>query len=442
MARRPSARPTRCSPAATRYDARLAALLDEALALAAPRAGGIAWESWFALRRRAAAVGQRARAGHGDPGAQSRAAIRLADPALLRGRPRGAGHLPQRAARRASGSRRRPGAHYLIYSFAPQLRVINGFVQSLNGLHDFGSSPTTTQGRALFAAGRGAGCASSCRATTPAPGRCTRRRASPTSATTSCCATSSQPLRAADELGATGVAERTCRTAGALTPALYCDDRRSRSRGTCTTPPETRCCGASAAPAACERRAYASPTRCRRSRPSRRASRYRGAVRSRGRTAAPGPRAPRAACSRRAGPGPTRSRVRAIDLAGNAGHAPRAPSRSPRRSASSLAPMGRRGRSSTRARAASARRRSRRRRRGAAPRRACGRSSSRPTRRTRSPTRCSASSGGEPDRGRRPPLGPAGLSPGARWSATGARCATGSARCSSSAASTASAPRS
>ena len=45
------------------------------------------------------------------------------------------------------------GAHYLQYSFAPGLRILNGFVQALNGLHDFAAFANDVEGRALFAAG-------------------------------------------------------------------------------------------------------------------------------------------------------------------------------------------------------------------------------------------------------------------------------------------------
>ena len=45
------------------------------------------------------------------------------------------------------------GAHYLQYSFAPRLRILNGFVQALNGLADFVKLGGDADGRALLAAG-------------------------------------------------------------------------------------------------------------------------------------------------------------------------------------------------------------------------------------------------------------------------------------------------
>ena len=45
------------------------------------------------------------------------------------------------------------GRHYLIYSFSSGLRVLNGFLQSLIGLHDYAQLEDSAKARALFAAG-------------------------------------------------------------------------------------------------------------------------------------------------------------------------------------------------------------------------------------------------------------------------------------------------
>jgi D-glucuronyl C5-epimerase C-terminus len=45
------------------------------------------------------------------------------------------------------------GAHYLLYSFAPDLRVLNGFLQSVIGLHDFAQASADPRAQALFTAG-------------------------------------------------------------------------------------------------------------------------------------------------------------------------------------------------------------------------------------------------------------------------------------------------
>jgi hypothetical protein len=133
------------------YDDDLRALLDETLGLATQRAGGIAWEylfkfdggrpPWVSGLAQGTALS-----------ALSRAAVRLGETRYFE------------AARSALGIFREPpptgvrvatpaGAHYLQYSFAPKLRIENGFVQALNGLDDFAALANDEEGRALFAAG-------------------------------------------------------------------------------------------------------------------------------------------------------------------------------------------------------------------------------------------------------------------------------------------------
>jgi hypothetical protein len=132
-------------------DPDLRALLDEALGLATQRAGGLAFEylfrfdggrpPWVSGLAQGTALS-----------ALSRAAVRLGDSKYFE------------AARSALGIFRMPppagvrvatplGAHYLQYSYAPRLRIANGFAQALNGLHDFAVLANDVEGRALFAAG-------------------------------------------------------------------------------------------------------------------------------------------------------------------------------------------------------------------------------------------------------------------------------------------------
>ena len=117
---------------------RLARLLGEALELGARRAGGLAFEYTFQFDGGRPPWVSSLAQGTGIQ-ALSRAASRLGDPAYAD------------AARSALGVFRTPppegvrvgtaaGAHYLQYSFAPRLRIVNGFVQSLNGLHDLAVS--------------------------------------------------------------------------------------------------------------------------------------------------------------------------------------------------------------------------------------------------------------------------------------------------------------
>ena len=133
------------------HDAALRKLLDEALRLASDRAGGIAFEYLFRFGGGSPPWASGLAQGTGIQ-ALSRGAVRLSEPRYIL------------AARRALGIFRRSppsgvrvrtdaGAHYLIYSFARGLRVLNGFTQALNGLYDYASLANDPGGRALFARG-------------------------------------------------------------------------------------------------------------------------------------------------------------------------------------------------------------------------------------------------------------------------------------------------
>jgi hypothetical protein len=130
------------------YDDRLRALLDEATKLASPRAGGVAWEYWFKFDGgrppwvSGLAQGTALQA-------YARAAVRLGDPALFGVARTGLGIYRTEA---PEGVRvpTDVGAHYLIYSFSQKMRVLNGFVQALNGLRDFAALANDPEGRQLF----------------------------------------------------------------------------------------------------------------------------------------------------------------------------------------------------------------------------------------------------------------------------------------------------
>ena len=134
------------------FDDRLADLLDELLALPTERAGGLAWEYHFTFN------------GGAPPWvsglAQGTAVQALARAAIRLGRKEEV--MP--VALRALGIFERPppqgvrvddgdGAHYLIYSFAPRFRVLNGFAQAVIGLHDFAGYANDPRARALADAG-------------------------------------------------------------------------------------------------------------------------------------------------------------------------------------------------------------------------------------------------------------------------------------------------
>jgi hypothetical protein len=133
------------------YMASLRGLVDEALSLAAQRAGGIAWEylfrfdggrpPWVSGLAQGTAVQ-----------ALARAADLLGEPAYLAAAKSALGifrEAPPSGVRVATPA----GAHYLIYSFAPGLRVLNGFTQAVNGLHDYAKLTADPEGAGLFAAG-------------------------------------------------------------------------------------------------------------------------------------------------------------------------------------------------------------------------------------------------------------------------------------------------
>ena len=135
----------------SRENARLSFMVDELLALAVERAGGLAWEYYFSF-------------GGGRPPwvsglAQGTAVQALARAARRLNREPDILPLAQRAlaifsAPTPEGVRvpAEHGDHYAIYSFAPDLRVLNGFIQSLIGLHDYARLSGDPTGTALFAA--------------------------------------------------------------------------------------------------------------------------------------------------------------------------------------------------------------------------------------------------------------------------------------------------
>jgi D-glucuronyl C5-epimerase C-terminus len=135
-----------------RYDARAGALLDEALPLATERAGGLAWEYLFPFDGQAPPWVSSLAQGTGLQ-AMARSATRLQRqaevfPIALRGL--GIFQTPPPAGVRVEAS---GGAHYLQYSGLANLKVLNGFVQSLVGLYDFAALTGDATARSLFDAG-------------------------------------------------------------------------------------------------------------------------------------------------------------------------------------------------------------------------------------------------------------------------------------------------
>src|SRR3954471_6567649 len=133
--------------------ATLKQLLDELVAIRSSRGGFVTWEYWFYF-------------GGGTPpwtsglssGTAVQALARASEPSILNDK----SYL--RVAHSALGVfRKRPptgvrvksghGAHYLIYSFDPHLRVLNAFLQAITGLFDYAKVSGDATARKLWKAG-------------------------------------------------------------------------------------------------------------------------------------------------------------------------------------------------------------------------------------------------------------------------------------------------
>jgi hypothetical protein len=123
----------------------------ELLPTAVNRAGGLAWEYYFefdggrppwvsSISQGTALM------------ALTRAAARLHRPGLLHTAHRALGVFRRRPPVGVAHPTKR-GDHYLIYSFAPRLHVLNAFIQSLNGLWDLGHDGDDALARRLFRKG-------------------------------------------------------------------------------------------------------------------------------------------------------------------------------------------------------------------------------------------------------------------------------------------------
>ena len=135
-----------------RNDPRTAQLLDELMAVAVPRGGGLAWEYYFTfdggrppwVSSLAQGTGLQAIA------RSARRLGRMAEllPAIQEGLRMFEQEPPTGVRVETDG-----GAHYVQYSFWPGLRVANGFVQSLVGLYDVARITGDPRAAQLFADG-------------------------------------------------------------------------------------------------------------------------------------------------------------------------------------------------------------------------------------------------------------------------------------------------
>jgi hypothetical protein len=135
-----------------RNNVRNTVLLDELMAIAVPRGGGLAWEYYFTFDGgRPPWVSSLAQGTALQAIARSASKLgRMEEllPAIQRG-------LTLFEQRPPTGVRVETGggAHYVQYSFSPELRIANGFVQSLVGLYDVAQITGDARAAKLFADG-------------------------------------------------------------------------------------------------------------------------------------------------------------------------------------------------------------------------------------------------------------------------------------------------
>jgi hypothetical protein len=125
-------------------------LLDRAVAVAGRR-GYLAWEYLFRFGSGRAPWVSGMAQGTGIQ-AFTRGAHLLGNPAYLEVARQALGAFeapPPQGVSVRSG----PGRHYLLYSYAPRMRVLNGFLQALVGIRDFAQASGDPRAQAIYAAG-------------------------------------------------------------------------------------------------------------------------------------------------------------------------------------------------------------------------------------------------------------------------------------------------
>jgi hypothetical protein len=138
-----------------RNDPDTSLFVDEVLALASDRAGGLAWEYLFPFDGGAAPWVSSLAQGTGLQ-ALARAAKRLkrqADVFPVTSRALGIFETRTPEGVLVPPQAGWAGPHYAQYSFAPSVRIINGFVQSVVGLYDYAQISGDPRAQALYEAG-------------------------------------------------------------------------------------------------------------------------------------------------------------------------------------------------------------------------------------------------------------------------------------------------
>jgi hypothetical protein len=138
-----------------RNDPRTSLFVDEVLALASERAGGLGWEYLFPFDGGAAPWVSSLAQGTGLQ-ALARSAKRLKREAdIIPVTSRALGIFETRTPEGVLVPRQAgwAGPHYAQYSFAPSVRILNGFVQSVVGLFDYAQISGDPRAQALYEAG-------------------------------------------------------------------------------------------------------------------------------------------------------------------------------------------------------------------------------------------------------------------------------------------------
>jgi hypothetical protein len=130
-------------------------LLDELLAIAVPRGGGLAWEYYFEFDGGRPPWVSGLAQGTGLQ-AIARSASKLGRMPELLPKIQAGLKLFEQAPPTGVRVDTPDGAHYAQYSFWPQLRILNGFVQSLVGLYDVAQITGDPRAAQLFADGEAA----------------------------------------------------------------------------------------------------------------------------------------------------------------------------------------------------------------------------------------------------------------------------------------------
>jgi hypothetical protein len=136
----------------TRTNAQASRMTDEILSLASERAGGIAWEYLFTFGGGSPPWVSSLSQGTGLQ-ALARAAVKLgrqADILPVTARALSIFRTAPPEGVRVAAKSGWDGPHYLQYSFAPGLYILNGFTQSIVGLHDYAELTGDTTARSLY----------------------------------------------------------------------------------------------------------------------------------------------------------------------------------------------------------------------------------------------------------------------------------------------------